>query len=109
MRGLLVALGAFGVVLAASPAGAQAQPAPAQQALASGLSQGMSQEGPASGAYVVDLTAGQVLFASAANVPRLPASVEKLYTTATALLRFGPHATLATSVLGRGYRGRAGR
>jgi D-alanyl-D-alanine carboxypeptidase/D-alanyl-D-alanine-endopeptidase (penicillin-binding protein 4) len=109
MRGLLVALGAFGVLLAAAPAAAGAQPIAAQQALASGLSQGISQEGPASGAYVVDLTTGRVLFASAADVPRLPASVEKLYTTTTALLRFGPHATLVTSVLGRGYRGRAGK
>ena len=38
----------------------------------------------------------------APGVPRLPASVEKLYTTATALLRFGPNATLTTNVLGVG-------
>ena len=33
---------------------------------------------------------------------RLPASVEKLYTTSTALLRFGPTATLSTTVWGQG-------
>jgi D-alanyl-D-alanine carboxypeptidase/D-alanyl-D-alanine-endopeptidase (penicillin-binding protein 4) len=35
-------------------------------------------------------------------VPRIPASVEKVYTTSTALLRFGPNATLTTSVRGIG-------
>jgi D-alanyl-D-alanine carboxypeptidase/D-alanyl-D-alanine-endopeptidase (penicillin-binding protein 4) len=50
----------------------------------------------------VDLNTGQVLFASAASKPRLPASVEKLYTTSTALLRFGPRANLVTSVYGVG-------
>jgi serine-type D-Ala-D-Ala carboxypeptidase/endopeptidase (penicillin-binding protein 4) len=68
----------------------------------------MAQAGGAGSAYVVDLNTGQALFASAAGVARLPASVEKLYTTTTALLRLGPAATFTTSVLGRGYRGRLG-
>jgi serine-type D-Ala-D-Ala carboxypeptidase/endopeptidase (penicillin-binding protein 4) len=42
------------------------------------------------------------LFSSAPGVGRLPASVEKLYTTTTALLRFGAGATLTTKVLGAG-------
>ena len=37
----------------------------------------------------------------------LPASVEKLFTTATALLRFGPTATLDDTVLGDGHARRA--
>ena len=47
---------------------------------------------------------GRTLFAMAPGVARLPASVEKLYTTATALLRFGPNGTLTTNVLGVGSR-----
>jgi D-alanyl-D-alanine carboxypeptidase/D-alanyl-D-alanine-endopeptidase (penicillin-binding protein 4) len=54
------------------------------------------------GAYVLDTTTGRTLAAVHADVPRIPASVEKLYTTSTALLRLGPAATLATSVLGTG-------
>ncbi len=115
MRGLLVTLGAAVVLLGAGVGTAQAQaspspaPSPARQALTRALNKGMQQEGAYSGAYVLDLTTGQPLYASAARVPRLPASVEKLYTTSTALLRFGPAATLTTSLLGTGYRGRLGK
>jgi D-alanyl-D-alanine carboxypeptidase/D-alanyl-D-alanine-endopeptidase (penicillin-binding protein 4) len=53
--------------------------------------------GTASGAQVVDLTAGGTeLFSRNADVARSPASNEKLLTTATALLKFGADATLAT-------------
>ena len=62
----------------------------------------MRAAGNFSGAYVVDLSTGQVLYSKNARVGRLPASVEKLYTTSTALLRFGPSATLSTAVLGLG-------
>jgi D-alanyl-D-alanine carboxypeptidase/D-alanyl-D-alanine-endopeptidase (penicillin-binding protein 4) len=68
----------------------------------------MQAAGTSSGAYVADLTTGQVLFWRAGRVPRLPASVEKLYTTSTALLLFGPSATLTTSVLGVGARSPVG-
>src|SRR6185312_16324876 len=53
-------------------------------------------------AVVVDLTANRTLYSKNANTRRLPASVEKLYTTTTVLERFGPNATLRTSLLGRG-------
>jgi D-alanyl-D-alanine carboxypeptidase/D-alanyl-D-alanine-endopeptidase (penicillin-binding protein 4) len=53
--------------------------------------------GPASGAYVVDLDAGVELFSRRADLTLSPASNEKLFTTSTALLRFGPTATLKTS------------
>ena len=43
-----------------------------------------------SGAYVRDLDTGATLFARGENIARPPASVEKLYTSATALLRLGP-------------------
>jgi D-alanyl-D-alanine carboxypeptidase/D-alanyl-D-alanine-endopeptidase (penicillin-binding protein 4) len=87
--------------------GANPSPAPASSALSSlkrSLNVGMRQAGNYSGAYVVDLTAGTELFSHNANTPRLPASVEKLYTTTTALTRFGANANLSTTVLGSGQQ-----
>ncbi|MGI8904253.1 MAG: D-alanyl-D-alanine carboxypeptidase/D-alanyl-D-alanine endopeptidase [Solirubrobacteraceae bacterium] len=66
------------------------------------LARDIKQAGASSGAYVVDLDTGRALYSAAAGVSRLPASVEKVYTTSTALLRFGPQATLQTVVLGQG-------
>ena len=51
------------------------------------LAREMARAGAYSGAYVVDLGTGRKLYACKADVARMPASVEKLYTTATALLR----------------------
>jgi D-alanyl-D-alanine carboxypeptidase/D-alanyl-D-alanine-endopeptidase (penicillin-binding protein 4) len=86
---------------AAGVAAAQA-PSAALRSLSRSLSSGMRAAGRSSGAYVVDLSTGQSLFSAAAGTGRLPASVEKLYTTSTALLLFGPNSTLATTILGRG-------
>lgn len=112
MRGFLATLATVGALLTCSTTGAAAQTsgdsAAAQRTLGRALSKGMRAAGSASGAYVVDLSTGQSLFSAAAGVRRLPASVEKVYTTSTALLRFGPNATLTTSVLGRGTQGRLG-
>lgn len=109
MRRSVAALGAIVALLLSSSGLAQAQSAPnALRSLVHALARGMSAVGPYSGAYVVDLTTGHVLFSAAPGVERLPASVEKLYTTSTALLRFGPAATLTTSVLGVGTRSSAG-
>jgi serine-type D-Ala-D-Ala carboxypeptidase/endopeptidase (penicillin-binding protein 4) len=74
----------------------------AGRALDGALNRGMRQAGSYSGAYVVDLNTGNVLYQRNANTGRLPASVEKIYTTTTALQRFGPNATLGTSILGVG-------
>jgi D-alanyl-D-alanine carboxypeptidase/D-alanyl-D-alanine-endopeptidase (penicillin-binding protein 4) len=71
-------------------------------ALTRGLNAGMRQAGVDSGAEVVDLTTGAVLYDHEDSVARIPASVEKLYTTTTALERFGPTATLTTALLGQG-------
>jgi D-alanyl-D-alanine carboxypeptidase/D-alanyl-D-alanine-endopeptidase (penicillin-binding protein 4) len=88
--------------------------APGSRALSTlsrALNLGMRQAGAYSGAYVVDLTAHEILFSHNANVGRMPASVEKLYTTTTALARFGAGGHLSTAVLGTGrqsgttYRG----
>jgi len=77
--------------------------APAQAAgLAStqkALAREMARSGGSSGAYVMDLTTGQELYASKPDVGRMPASVEKLYTSATALLLYGAEGHITTQVL----------
>jgi D-alanyl-D-alanine carboxypeptidase/D-alanyl-D-alanine-endopeptidase (penicillin-binding protein 4) len=103
MRVFFGTLGAVLALLAGTAAAAGAQP-PAQNALEESLSHQMGGLGSFSGADVVDLNTGQTLFSSAPDVGRLPASVEKLYTTSTALLRLGPTATFTTSILGVGSR-----
>lgn len=103
MRRLWLTLGAIAALLGvgAAPAAAQTT-ASAQRLLVNAVTRGMRQIGGASGALVVDLQTGQTLFSDAAGVERPPASVEKLYTTSTALLRLGPDATLTTTVRGVG-------
>jgi serine-type D-Ala-D-Ala carboxypeptidase/endopeptidase (penicillin-binding protein 4) len=105
MRVFLATLGATCALLAGTAAVAGAQPPlPAQSALTKALQQGLGRSGRQSGAYVVDLATGQVLFSQAATTGRVPASLEKIYTTSTALLALGPSATFTTSVLGTGSR-----
>jgi D-alanyl-D-alanine carboxypeptidase/D-alanyl-D-alanine-endopeptidase (penicillin-binding protein 4) len=93
-RRLVPAAAALCVALAAAP------PAGAISAktLQSKLAAGTAKLGPASGAYVADLDAGTELFARRPDLALSPASNEKLFTTATALVRFGPAATLSTRV-----------
>ncbi len=75
-----------------------------RQALDRALNQGMRAAGSYSGASVVDLTTGQRLYSASADTARLPASVQKLYTTSTALAEFGATGTLTTQVLGVGVQ-----
>lgn len=77
-------------------------PAATEGQLRASLDRAMRSAGAGSGALVVDLFDGRTLYARAADVPRVPASNQKLYTTATALARFGPSGRLATRVLGDG-------
>ncbi|MFI5009923.1 MAG: D-alanyl-D-alanine carboxypeptidase/D-alanyl-D-alanine-endopeptidase, partial [Solirubrobacterales bacterium] len=74
----------------------------ATAALQAQLGHEMHIAGHASGAYVYDVTAHTPLFASNATHASPPASVEKLYTSTTALLLLGPNARLATAVEGVG-------
>jgi D-alanyl-D-alanine carboxypeptidase/D-alanyl-D-alanine-endopeptidase (penicillin-binding protein 4) len=60
--------------------------------------------GAHSGALVVDLDTGQTLLSRQATVGRMPASVEKLWTTSTALRRLGPGARFVTRVHAAGGR-----
>ncbi|HET9719697.1 MAG TPA: D-alanyl-D-alanine carboxypeptidase/D-alanyl-D-alanine-endopeptidase, partial [Solirubrobacteraceae bacterium] len=90
------------VLLAAVPAGAVASPASALRSLRASLRRAIAAAGGAGGVLVFDRTSGRTLFSLDPNVRRLPASVEKLYTTTTALLQFGPRTRLRTAVYGDG-------
>jgi D-alanyl-D-alanine carboxypeptidase/D-alanyl-D-alanine-endopeptidase (penicillin-binding protein 4) len=91
----------FAVLLALVASAACTAPAHAYDTtdLRSTIAREMRRASPSSGAYVRDLDSRRELFALRATTARVPASVQKLYTTATALLRFGPQATLDTRVL----------
>lgn len=55
--------------------------------------------GARAGAFVMDATTGGQLFASHAEDRKAPASVEKVFTTTTALRRYGINGTLDTSAV----------
>ena len=63
------------------------------------LSREMRLAGASSGALVRDLESGATLYERRADGRRVPASVEKLFTTSTVLLRMGTGGTLATRAL----------
>jgi serine-type D-Ala-D-Ala carboxypeptidase/endopeptidase (penicillin-binding protein 4) len=73
------------------------------------LAREMGKAGPAAGAYVVDVGSGQELYSYNADVERLPASVEKLYTSSAALLRYGAEGRLSTTVMTDGVPDEEGR
>jgi D-alanyl-D-alanine carboxypeptidase/D-alanyl-D-alanine-endopeptidase (penicillin-binding protein 4) len=85
-------------VLAAALAPAAQAAGPAATVRA--LDRQMRHAGAGSSAYVTDLGTGEALYDRAGNVARIPASVNKLYTTAAALTRFGAEGQLETEVLG---------
>lgn len=101
---LLAAVGALTLTTAPAPAVALTQ-----ATLARTVSGALATSGAGSGAIVEDLTSRTVLYASRADAARIPASNEKLFTTSTALLRFGPQARLVTSVLRSGPVDAGGR
>src|SRR4051794_28667983 len=91
---LIVALLLVGAL---APAAAQAGgPAATRAALASQ----MRYAGSGSGALAVDLDSGRTIYSKRADTGRTPASVEKLYTTSTALTLYGVDGHLTTRVLG---------
>ena len=80
----------------------------AQAGLKSSLTAQMRQAGSHSGAYVMNLSTGEQVFAWRAGVPRVLASNAKLFVSAAALARFGTEGTLGTELLGRGELGEDG-
>jgi D-alanyl-D-alanine carboxypeptidase/D-alanyl-D-alanine-endopeptidase (penicillin-binding protein 4) len=72
------------------------------------LTEDLDASGAASGAYVLDLTRDQVLFARRAGTPRVMMSNTKLFTTGAALQAFGPGKRFATTALGNAQLGADG-
>ena len=64
------------------------------------LDRQMNQAGSGSGALVIDLDSGTTLYARRPDVPRIPASVNKLYSTSAAVTLYGAEGVLTTEVLG---------
>lgn len=73
-----------------------------EKVLQRSLDSHLRRAGPSNGALVVDVAGGRVLYARRADVRRIPASVEKLYTTAAALKRHGVSGRIRTAVYGDG-------
>jgi serine-type D-Ala-D-Ala carboxypeptidase/endopeptidase (penicillin-binding protein 4) len=88
------------VALLVLAGGAQAISTPTLRAK---LTREMRHASTFSGIFVRDLDTGRTLYSSKADVARVPASVQKLYTTAATLLRFGPEETFETSIAGSGF------
>src|SRR3954447_15130670 len=93
------------LLVALLPASAQAAGLAATQRV---LAREMARAGASSGAYVMDLDTGREVYSARPDVRRMPASVEKLYTTSTALLLFGTEGRLTTTVLSDGLPDDAG-
>jgi D-alanyl-D-alanine carboxypeptidase/D-alanyl-D-alanine-endopeptidase (penicillin-binding protein 4) len=85
-------LGALVALLVAAPG------ASARTALQRVFDRQMAPAGAGSGALAVDLDTGETLYSLRSSTGRMPASVEKLWTTSTALLRLGRDHTFDTTV-----------
>ena len=107
MPRLPLALAVLAVALSASPASTATAATP-DSVLRGALARAMSSAGGHSGALVVDQTDGRVLYSLRPDLPRVPASNEKLYVTAAALLRYGPQGRIRTRVMGVGEVDAAG-
>jgi D-alanyl-D-alanine carboxypeptidase/D-alanyl-D-alanine-endopeptidase (penicillin-binding protein 4) len=77
---------------------ATARTAVSSSRLAGGLRRALRGMGKGTSAFVMDAETNRVLFRRSAGKRRVIASNMKLFTTATALARFGPSARLETSV-----------
>jgi D-alanyl-D-alanine carboxypeptidase/D-alanyl-D-alanine-endopeptidase (penicillin-binding protein 4) len=87
------------LALAALLAGAAPAAALSESTLKRTIAREMAKGPAASGAYVRDMDSGAELYALRENAVRIPASVEKLFTTSAALLRLGPSTTLSTQAV----------
>jgi D-alanyl-D-alanine carboxypeptidase/D-alanyl-D-alanine-endopeptidase (penicillin-binding protein 4) len=93
-RSALLALVALLAALALAPAARAVD----RVGLRSTLATLHNRLGSFAGAYVVDQSDGSVLYSHRESLALAPASNEKLFVTATALLRFGASGTLTTSL-----------
>jgi D-alanyl-D-alanine carboxypeptidase len=82
----------------ARSATATAKSSISRSAMCAGLRARVGRGGPSSGVYVIDAGSGKTVCASQGRARRIPASNMKLFTTATALARFGPDQRLQTSI-----------
>jgi D-alanyl-D-alanine carboxypeptidase/D-alanyl-D-alanine-endopeptidase (penicillin-binding protein 4) len=96
MRFRSLTLGLLATVASVVGASPQTAVALSPRATASELAKAMRPAGGGSGALVVDADTGERVYAARPQTTRLPASVEKLYTTSAALLRLGPDERLST-------------
>ena len=101
MRRLIAVVAAVAAALLAGPA-VRIAAASQLSALRKVFAKDLNARGGTNGALVVDMNTGQTLYSFKDQIGRMPASNEKLYTTATALLRFGANAQLQTTVYGVG-------
>ena len=85
------------VVAAFSPAAALAGGSAATRSV---LASQMRSAGGGSGALAVNLDTGRQIYGRRADIARTPASVNKLFTTATALTLYGVDGHLTTRALG---------
>ncbi len=97
-RGWLATL-ALSIVLALLAGGTAAAAVNDPAQLRGALTREMRSAGGASGAWVHDEGSGRTVFRWNSSRGRVPASVQKLVTTATALDRLGPEARFETAVL----------
>ena len=93
----MVRIAALACLLLTAPAPVAAAAGRADTARALGAQ--MRWAGGSSGALAVDLDSGRTIYSLRADTQRMPASVQKLYTSVTALRRLGPTGRLSTSVL----------
>jgi D-alanyl-D-alanine carboxypeptidase/D-alanyl-D-alanine-endopeptidase (penicillin-binding protein 4) len=98
LRRLLIS----GLLLAAVVALPATASAISQAKLTTALNAQMRLAGGSSAAYVMELDGDDVLYSLRPDKALVPASVNKLFTTATALRRFGAPATLDTTVYAEG-------
>ena len=99
MISFLLALGVAGALIGAAPPAVAATPS---QQLGARVGAQMRAAGPYSGAWVADAKSGKQLFGLRAAVTRTPASVQKLFTTSTALERMGASFRIETVVYADG-------
>jgi len=99
---LLLAVALLAVALLAVVTSAAAAAVETPTALRSALTREMRAAGGYSGAWVHDGGSGRTVFKWRSQSPRVPASVQKLVTTATALDRLGAEARFETAVMADG-------